>query len=106
QSYGDNVTVNGTYTSASGNFSVAGTTILAADTTVSAGNITFTGVVDASTTQGLTANSNGTTRFNATVGGTTARTTLTTDVNGTSTLKSVNTTSDQTYGDNTTSLNG
>ncbi len=65
------------------------------------GGITFTGAVNGA--QALTANSTGTTLFSAAVGGTTALSSLTTDVGGTTTLTgNVTTSGTQSYGDNVT----
>ncbi|MEI6238833.1 MAG: hypothetical protein WCR51_00450 [Planctomycetia bacterium] len=105
QQYGDNATLNGTYTTTNSAFSVAGTTTLAGTTTVSTGtgSIAFTGIVNGA--QALTANSTGTTLFSAAVGGSSALTSLTTDAGGTVSLQSATTAGAQQYGDNAT-LNG
>ncbi|MDQ2103304.1 filamentous hemagglutinin N-terminal domain-containing protein, partial [Azospirillum isscasi] len=105
QSYGDSVTLDGTYATGNGAFGVAGTTTLSGTTTVNAGSgaITFTGAVNGA--QALTVNGSGATTFTAAVGGTTALASLTTDAGGTTSLRNVTTTGIQTYNDAVT-LNG
>ena len=105
QQYGDNATLNGDYTTTDSTFCVVGTTILAGDTSVSTGSgaITFTCSVNGG--RALAANSTGATRFVAAVGDSIALASLTTDADGTVSLRSVMTTGAQQYGDNAT-LNG
>jgi trimeric autotransporter adhesin len=101
QSYGENATLNGTYTTTNGAFGVTGTTTLAGATVVSTGSgaVTFTGAVDGGQT--LAVNSTGVTLFSANVGASTALASLTTDAGGTTAINggSVTTTGAQTYND-------
>ncbi|TWA82081.1 hypothetical protein FBZ85_102456 [Azospirillum brasilense] len=98
QTYNDAVTLNGTYTTGSGNFAANGAATLAGDTTVNGGSsVLFAGTVDGA--YALAVNNKGTTQFAGAVGGTTALASLTTDAGGTSSLKSVTTTGAQTYND-------
>ena len=105
QSYGEDATLNGTYTTTNSAFNVGGTTGLGGATTVStgSGNVTFTGAVNGAQT--LAVDSTGATLFSAAVGGTNALTSLTTNTGGTVSLQSVTTTGAQSYGENAT-LNG
>ena len=105
QSYGGPASLIGSYTTGNGAFTIAGPVRLAGAATVDAGSgaVTFNGTVDGA--QALTVNSSGATRFDAAVGGTTALASLTTDADGTTSLKSVSTTGAQTYNDVVT-LNG
>ncbi|UKJ77128.1 filamentous hemagglutinin N-terminal domain-containing protein [Azospirillum brasilense] len=98
QTYNDAVTLNGTYTTGSGNFAANGAATLAGDTTVNGGSsVLFAGTVDGA--YALAVNNKSTTQFTGTVGGTTALASLTTDATGTSSLRSVTTTGAQTYND-------
>ncbi|MGY0781699.1 filamentous hemagglutinin N-terminal domain-containing protein [Azospirillum argentinense] len=101
QTYNDAVTLNGTYTTGSGNFAANGAATLAGDTTVNGGSsVLFAGTVDGA--YALAVNNKGTTQFAGAVGGTTALASLITDATGTSSLKSVTTTGAQTYNDTVT----
>ncbi|QCN98175.1 filamentous hemagglutinin N-terminal domain-containing protein (plasmid) [Azospirillum argentinense] len=99
QSYGGETSLMGTYATGNGTFTVAGPVTLAGTTTVDAGSgaVTFNGTVNGA--QALTVNSSGATQFNAAVGGTTALASLTTDADGTTSLRSVTTSGAQTYND-------
>ena len=106
QSYGEDATLNGTYTTTNSAFSVAGATALDGGTTVTvgSGNVTFTGDVDGANT--LAVNSTGATLFSALfVGDGSSLTSLTTDAGGTVSVRNVTTTGAQSYGENAT-LNG
>jgi hypothetical protein len=105
QQYGDNATLSGAYTTTDSTFSVAGTTMLAGNASIStvSGAITFTGTVNGGFA--LTANSTGATRFVSIVGGSSGLASLTTDADGTVSLLSVTTSGAQQYGDDAT-LNG
>lgn len=105
QQYGDNATLNGTYTTADKAFTVAGATTLAGDSevTTGGGSITLTGKVNGG--HALVANSTAVTLFSAAVGDTSPLESLTTDAGGSVSLRSVKTSSVQDYGDNAT-LNG
>ncbi|TWA72857.1 hypothetical protein FBZ82_102458 [Azospirillum brasilense] len=105
QSYGGETSLMGSYATGNGAFTVAGPVTLAGTTTVDAGSgaVTFNGTVNGA--QALTVNGGGTTQFNAAVGNTTALASLTTDADGSTSLKSVTTSGAQTYNDATT-LNG
>ncbi|MBI1918657.1 MAG: autotransporter-associated beta strand repeat-containing protein, partial [Planctomycetes bacterium] len=81
--------------------------VLTANTALVGTNVTFNSTVDSdsnATPRDLTVFSNGTTTFNGTVGGASPLASLTTDAGGTTNLNggSVNTTGDQSYGDNVT----
>ncbi|WP_454016197.1 filamentous hemagglutinin N-terminal domain-containing protein [Azospirillum sp. Marseille-Q6669] len=99
QSYGGETSLMGTYATGNGAFTVAGPVTLAGAATVNAGSgaVTFNGTVNGA--QALTVNGSGATQFNAAVGGTTALASLTTDADGTTSLKSVTTSGAQTYND-------
>ncbi|WNO07824.1 YDG domain-containing protein [Teredinibacter sp. KSP-S5-2] len=105
QSYGDNASLAGTYTTTNANVSVGGATTLAGATNVNVGSggVSFTGTVDGAQT--LAVNSSGSTTFSGDVGGTTALTSLSTDAGGNVSLQNVTTTGAQNYADNAT-LNG
>ncbi|MBF0463224.1 MAG: hypothetical protein HQL87_17805, partial [Magnetococcales bacterium] len=91
QSYGEDATLNGIYTTTDNAFGVAGNTTLAGPVTVSTGSggVTFTGTVDGAQT--LLVNSTGATVFNAAVGGGvgTALTSLTTNAGGSLGMESI-----------------
>ncbi|CAO3455988.1 hypothetical protein [Azospirillum argentinense] len=99
QSYGGETSLMGSYATGNGAFAVAGPVTLAGTTMVDAGSgaVTFNGTVNGA--QALTVNSGGATRFNAAVGDTTALASLTTDADGTTSLRSVTTSGAQTYND-------
>ena len=104
QTYNDVVTLNGTYATTNGAFTVNGAATLAGDTTVNGGSsVLFAGTVDGA--HALAVNSKAATQFSSTVGGTTALASLTTDAGGTTSLRNVITTGVQTYNDAVT-LNG
>jgi hypothetical protein len=109
QTYNDDtVTLNGTYTTTDSKFTVDKNTTLAGNTVVSTGTaaIAFNGTVDGAFT--LAANSTGATTFGGVVGGGvgTELVSLTTNAGGTASLGSVTTTGEQTYNDDTVTLNG
>ncbi|MFC5359572.1 beta strand repeat-containing protein, partial [Azospirillum himalayense] len=98
QTYNDAVTLNGTYATTTGAFTASGAATLAGDTTVNGGaSVLFAGTVDGA--YALAVNNKSTTQFNAAVGGTTALASLTTDADGTTSLRNVTTTGAQTYND-------
>jgi hypothetical protein len=101
QSFGENATLNGTYTTTNSAFNVGGTSTLGGATTVTtgSGNVTFTGAVDGAQT--LAVDSTGATLFSAAVGGTNALTSLTTNAGGTLSANGVSTTGNQTYSETT-----
>ncbi|TWA85685.1 hypothetical protein FBZ83_103277 [Azospirillum brasilense] len=105
QSYGGETSLMGSYATGNGAFTVAGPVTLAGTTTVDAGSgaVIFNGTVNGA--QALTINGSGATQFNAAVGNTTALASLTTDADGSTSLKSVTTSGAQTYNDAVT-LNG
>ncbi|WP_114857042.1 filamentous hemagglutinin N-terminal domain-containing protein [Azospirillum brasilense] len=105
QSYGGETSLMGSYATGNGAFAVAGPVTLAGTTTINAGSgaVTFNGTVNGA--QALTVNSGGATRFNAAVGDTTALASLTTDADGTTSLRSVTTSGAQTY-NNAVTLDG
>ncbi|MEX1067116.1 MAG: filamentous hemagglutinin N-terminal domain-containing protein, partial [Aquisalimonadaceae bacterium] len=92
QSYGNDATLAGSYTTADAAFNVAGGTTLAAATTVSTGtgNATFSGAVNGA--ENLTVNNTGDTLFEAAVGGTAALQSLSTSAGGSVSLQNVTTT--------------
>jgi hypothetical protein len=94
QSYGEDATLSGTYTTTDSAFSVGGTTSLAGATTVTTGSgaVTFTGTVNGGQT--LAVNSSGATAFSAAVGGTTALASLTTNTGSFASSSSVAITGD------------
>ncbi len=101
QTYNDAVTLNGIYTTTTGAFTANSAATLAGDTMVNGGSsVLFAGTVDGA--YALAVNNKGATQFTGTVGGTTALASLTTDADGTSSLKSVTTTGAQTYNDTVT----
>ncbi|MDW7631008.1 beta strand repeat-containing protein, partial [Azospirillum brasilense] len=99
QSYGGETSLIGTYATGNGAFTVEGPVTLAGAATVNAGSgaVTFNGTVNGA--QALVVNGSGATQFNAAVGNTTALASLTTDADGTTSLKSVTTSGAQTYND-------
>ncbi|MBP7335489.1 filamentous hemagglutinin N-terminal domain-containing protein [Niveispirillum sp.] len=106
QSYGDTVTLNGTYTTSNAAVTVSGDATLASAITINAGtgNVAFGSTVNGA--YALTVNSTGDTSFTGVVGGTTALTSLTTNAGGTLALAAVTTTGAQSYGESSTTLNG
>ncbi len=106
QSYGDTVTLNGTYTTSNAAVTVSGDATLASAITINAGtgNVAFGSTVNGA--YALTVNSTGATSFTGVVGGTTALTSLTTNAGGTLALAAVTTTGAQSYGESSTTLNG
>ncbi len=105
QSYGQNASLNGTYSTTKGDVTVGGVTTLLGDTTldVGHGDITFSGTVDGR--YSLTAKSTGRTTFVRGVGELDALTSLVTDPGGSTVSAGVTTKGAQTFGDDTT-LNG
>ena len=99
QSYGGETSLIGAYATDNAAVTIAGPVTLAGDVVVSAGSgdVTFGGTVNGA--KALAVNSTGATRFNGTVGGTTALTSLTTDAGGTLGLLAVTTTGAQSYGE-------
>lgn len=106
QTYQQNATLSGIYT-AGGDFSVAGVTTLAGSTVVNAGNVRFSGTVDAAKNgeQSLVVNSSGATEFVRAVGSLQELDSLTTDAGGSTSTSMVQTTESQIYND-PVSLNG
>ena len=109
QTYQQNAVLGGTYSTDGGDFSVAGVTTLGANTVVntSAGDVRFSGTVDATTAgaESLEVNSSGTTTFVRGVGSLQKLSSLATDTPGFTSTASVQTTGSQTYAD-PVSLNG
>lgn len=105
QDYRQNATLNGTYSTGGGTFSVAGATALTGDTVVNAGSgdVTFSGTVDGP--HALSVNSTGATQFVRQVGGQNLLASFATDAGGSTATASVLTAGAQTYGDPLT-LNG
>jgi filamentous hemagglutinin family protein len=106
QTYGNNVTLSGTYATTNAAVTFDGTVTLAGTTTISAGtgDVGFGGTVNG--LHGLTVNSSGITNFDAAVGGTAALTSLTTDTGGSLSLMTVKTMGAQSYGDASVTLGG
>lgn len=106
QTYRQNAQLNGTYTTAGGDFSVAGVTTLLGNAAVNAGNVTFSGTVDSiSAAQTLAVNASGSATFARQVGSQIALGSLTVDAAGPTSTTSVQTTGNQVY-DGAVSLNG
>jgi len=105
QSYRQNATLTGAYSTGGSDFSVAGVTTLAGDTVINAGggDIRFFGTVDGP--HALSVNSTGTTEFVRGVGGGAALSSLSSDAGGSTATSGVITSGAQTYADDT-ALNG
>ncbi|WP_163789150.1 right-handed parallel beta-helix repeat-containing protein [Mycolicibacterium aichiense] len=110
QTYQQKAILGGSYSTDSGDFSVAGVATLVGDTVINAGNgdVTFSGTVDgtANGQQSLTVNSSGATAFVRQVGSNFALKSLVTDAGGSAAMAAVTTTKDQTYNDSSVSLSG
>jgi parallel beta-helix repeat protein len=110
QTYQQKATLGGSYSTGSGDFTVAGVAALVGDTVINAGSgdVTFSGTVDgtANGQQSLTVNSSGATTFVRQVGSNFALKSLATDAGGSAATASVSTTKDQTYDDSGVSLSG
>lgn len=106
QTYRQNTELNGTYTAAGGDFSVAGVTTLLGNTVVNAGNVRFSGTVDSiSGAQILAVNSTGSTTFAREVGSQLVLGSLTVEAVGFISTASVQTAGNQVY-HGAVSLNG
>lgn len=107
QIYRQNANLSGTYSTGTGDLSIAGVTTLLGTTLVDAGgDVMFSGTVDASTgAESLTVNSTAATTFVREVGSLKPLAALTTDAGGSTSTASVTTTGSQTYND-AVSLNG
>jgi hypothetical protein len=108
QSYGDDATLDGTYTTTDSAFSVAGITSLAGNTIVSTGSgpISFTGALDGTKTLGLTAGT-GSVTFTGLVGDTTPLGAITINSATNVTANGIRAASlTQVAGSGTTTLNG
>ncbi len=105
QTYRQSATLAGTYSTAGGDFSVAGVTTLLDDTVINAdgGAVRFSGTVDGP--HSLAVNSTSTTEFVRGVGGEAALKSLRTDTGGSTATSGVITTGAQTYNDDAV-LNG
>ncbi|SNS97476.1 MULTISPECIES: filamentous hemagglutinin N-terminal domain-containing protein [unclassified Azospirillum] len=106
QSYGDDATLNGTYSTGGGAFTTKGTLTLAGDTSVTSGNgnIGFEAAVNGARTLAL--NSSGTITAKAAIGAGTALTSLSTDGGGSINFLSVTTSGAQSLAGSGGSLNG